>query len=160
MTLIGDNSIDNEALELAREKLLKALLEEERRKKCCTIKPRRDLIEVTSIEGFRRAVSGCRLALGFFYTPTCPYCRMMEPLVRAAAELLGDRMMFFKINAARLYEVAGAFYIMGTPTIIAFRRGREVDRLVGLVPVEVFEEFLTRLLESEGCPIPTVEQAM
>lgn len=85
---------------------------------------------------------------------------MMEPLVRAAAELLGDRMMFFKVNAARLYEVAGAFYIMGTPTIIAFRRSREVDRLVGLVPVEVFEEFLTRLLESEGCPIPTVEQAM
>lgn len=158
MTNTSDTTLDKEVLELARQKLILELLKEETKKKCCSITPKQELFEVNSIDEFKKAISGCKLSLAFFYTPTCPYCKMMQPLVEEAARLLGDRMMIFKVNAARLYEIAGAYYIMGTPTIIAFRRGREVDRLVGLVPVEVFEEFLTRLLESEGCPIPGYEE--
>lgn len=160
MTVAGESIVEDEALELARRKLLRELLKEQEKKECCEIEPVKDLVEVGNLHHFKRLVRGCRVALGFFYTPTCPYCRMMEPIIRAAARLLGDRMTFFKVNAARHFDIAGAFYIMGTPTTIAFKRGREVDRLVGLVPVEVFEEFLTKLLESEGCPLPTVEQAI
>ncbi|MCE4620635.1 MAG: thioredoxin family protein [Desulfurococcales archaeon] len=148
------SAVDGEALEIAKRKILKELLKDEKIKECCSKPPSRELVEVTSTEEFHEKIKSCRLAIAFFYTPTCPYCKMMEPLVEAAAELLGDRVVFVKVNAAYLYEVAGMYYIMGTPTTIAFRNGEEVDRIVGLVPVEVFEEFLTRLLEEGNCPLP------
>ncbi|MCE4600842.1 MAG: thioredoxin family protein [Desulfurococcales archaeon] len=145
-------------LEKAREKIIQELLIQEKLRKCCKIKPRKELVEINTIEEFKKAISTCRLAIGFFYTPTCPYCRMMEPLMEEAAAILGDRVYFFKVNAARLFELAGALYIMGTPTTIAFHNGREVDRLVGLVPPEVLEEFLANLLEKGQCPIPVAEE--
>jgi len=149
---------EDKALEIAREKIIRKIMEEEKIKSCCRIRPKKEVTEITSIEEFRKAINSCKLTIAFFYTPTCPYCRMMEPLIEAAAELLGDRVNFIKINAAYLYEVAGAYYIMGTPTTIAFANGEEVDRIVGYVPVEEFEGFLTWLLESNNCPIPEVEE--
>ncbi len=151
-----DNSI-SEALEIAREKLLLESFNKKRiLKECCSI-PRKEPLQATTLEELDKILKSCKLALIFFTSPTCPYCRMFEPVFEEAASLLGDRMAFIRIDTYYSPELAYIFGIMGTPTIIAVRRGKEIDRIVGLPPIEYIEELLEKMLESENCPLPEPE---
>lgn len=148
---------DEEALELARRKVLRELSKESALRRCCkspSNKPR----EVLKVDDLIRAATECVAGVILFYSPTCPYCMMFEPVYNEAARILGDRLAFLKVNVFRLPELAAMFNVMGTPTVVAFRRGREVGRIVGLPPIERFEDMLYSLLEAEGCPIPAVVQ--
>ncbi|MEB3759599.1 MAG: thioredoxin family protein [Desulfurococcales archaeon] len=151
-----DNSI-SEALEIAREKLLLESFNKKRKlKECCSI-PRKEPLQATTLEELDKILKSCKLALIFFTSPTCPYCRMFEPVFEETASLLGDRMAFIRIDTYYSHELAYIFGIMGTPTIIAVRRGKEIDRIVGLPPIEYIEEVLENMLELENCPIPEAE---
>jgi len=69
-----------------------------------------------------------------FWAPWCGPCRMMSPVVEAAAEKWAGRMKFVKINTDQHAAVAGSLGIMGIPTLIVFAGGKEKDRVVGFIP--------------------------
>lgn len=144
---------DEEALELARRKILRELAREAAVRKCCKA-PSRTPREALSIDDLIRASEECLVGVIFFYSPTCPYCRMLDPMFREAARILGDRMAFIKVDVTRAPSLAAMFNVMATPTLVAFRRGREVDRIIGLPTPERFEDLLLSLLDAEKCPIP------
>lgn len=110
--------------------------------------------QALTVDDLLRVTQDCRIGVIFFYSPTCPYCRMLEPLFREAARVLGDRMAFVVVDITRSPDLAMMFNVMGTPTLVAFRAGREVDRIVGLPSPEGFEDFIYSLLLMERCPLP------
>ncbi len=146
---------DEEALELARRKVLRELARGAALRRCCRT-PSRHPREASTVDDLIKATEDCLVGVVFFYSPTCPYCRMLEPMFEEAARILGDRMAFLKVNVAYAPQLAAMFHVMATPTLVAFRRGKEVDRMVGLPSPERFEALLLSLLESERCPIPEV----
>ena len=70
-------------------------------------------------------------ALVDFWAPWCGPCRMVAPIVEDLARDYHGRAMIAKINTDENVQVAGRLGIMGIPTLIVFKDGKEVDRVVG-----------------------------
>ena len=72
-------------------------------------------------------------AIVMFSSPTCPYCRQMEPYYAEFAEEFKDKIIFGKLDISESHTTASRYGVMGTPTFKFFCRGRPVQELVGAV---------------------------
>jgi len=73
----------------------------------------------------------------------CGPCRMISPVVEELAAKYQGKMKMGKLNVDDHPQVAAQFRIMNIPTLLLFNGGKEVDRIVGVVP----KEELTRRIE-------------
>jgi thioredoxin 2 len=65
------------------------------------------------------------------WAPWCVPCRGMEPVIEELASSLADKVRVAKLNVDRNPEAAARLRIQGVPTLIVFKDGREVTRMVG-----------------------------
>lgn len=77
--------------------------------------------------------------------PGCAPCRALEPIVVRLAGRYAGRVKVAELNAAAAPRAAARLRVMGTPTVVYFKRGREVERVVGMRG-ELFHE---EIIESE-----------
>ena len=82
-----------------------------------------------------------------FWAPWCGPCRMVAPIMEDLAKDYGGRAVIAKINTDENVRVAGSLGIMGIPTLILFKNGQEVDRVVGFAPRQALEEKLGAVLD-------------
>jgi thioredoxin 1 len=82
-----------------------------------------------------------------FWAPWCGPCRMIAPIVEELAEKYEGRATMAKINTDENVRVAGQMGIMGIPTLILFKDGQEVDRIVGFAPQSSLEQKLQAVLD-------------
>ena len=73
----------------------------------------------------------------------CGPCRMIAPIVEELAGTYQGKMKMGKLNVDDHPQVAAQHRIMNIPTLLLFNGGKEVDRIVGVVP----KEELTRRIE-------------
>ena len=66
-----------------------------------------------------------------FWAPWCGACRTMAPKLDAVGEEYRGRVAVWKVNVDTEPEVAAGVAVRGTPTVVAFVNGRELNRLVG-----------------------------
>lgn len=66
------------------------------------------------------------------YADWCGPCRALAPLLDRLAEHSRGRVKFAKVNIDEEPEVAGVYRVEGVPTLLLFRDGQLVDRVVGL----------------------------
>jgi thioredoxin 1 len=69
-----------------------------------------------------------------FMSYSCAYCGAMEPVLQQVAETLRSREPIFRVNVAVEVDLASAYEIEGTPTLVMFSEGQEVGRSEGLDP--------------------------
>lgn len=81
-----------------------------------------------------------------FWAPWCMPCRMLAPTLEQLAREWEGRLIVAKMNTDESPNTPGRFGIMGIPTLILFKEGREVERVVGVQPkqalVKKFETYL------------------
>ncbi|HSD27129.1 MAG TPA: thioredoxin, partial [Vicinamibacteria bacterium] len=65
------------------------------------------------------------------WAPWCVPCRGMEPVIEELAASLAGKVRVAKLNIDRNPEAAARLRILGVPTLIVFKKGREVTRMVG-----------------------------
>ena len=82
-----------------------------------------------------------------FWAPWCGPCRMLGPIVEELAADYDGRAVIAKMNTDENGEAPRKFGIMGIPTLIIFRDGEEVERLVGVRPKQAIAEKLDAVLE-------------
>jgi thioredoxin 1 len=83
-------------------------------------------------ESFRREVLESDLpVLLDVWTPTCTHCDKLVPIVLNLASRYTGRLKVAEINGAEAPAVMASLGIRGTPTVIYFADGREVERVVG-----------------------------
>jgi thioredoxin 1 len=108
--------------------------------------PDAEPIHVTD-ESFGTVVTNSSLpVLVDFWAPWCGPCRMVAPVVEDLAKVYEGRAVIAKVNTDENMETAGRLGIMGIPTLILFKGGKEIDRVVGYAPQRVLEEKLNAAL--------------
>lgn len=81
-----------------------------------------------------------------FWAPWCRPCLAMAPTFEALAEEYQGKVTFAKLNTDDNQMTAGRLGIQGIPTLIFFRGGREIDRIVGLVSRDVLRKHVESAL--------------
>jgi len=66
-----------------------------------------------------------------FWAVWCGPCRMIAPTVDAVAEEFAGRAKVVKLNVDDSPDIAGRYGVQSIPTLIVFKGGQPVDRLVG-----------------------------
>lgn len=69
-----------------------------------------------------------------FWAVWCGPCRMIAPTVKDIAAEYGDYIKVTKLNIDHNPETAGRYGVMGIPTLMLFKNGQVVDRIVGVMP--------------------------
>ena len=97
----------------------------------------RELLKEVSDSSFEKEVLGSdKPVLVDFWAEWCAPCRMLAPTVEAVAEHYGDNASVVKLNVDDNPSTAQRYGIKGIPTLILFRDGKEVERVVGATSKE------------------------
>jgi thioredoxin 1 len=81
-----------------------------------------------------------------FWAPWCGPCRLVSPVVEAVGEAHADKIATAKVNTDENQALAMRYSIFSIPTLIVFKDGREVARLVGYMPQAAMEDRLHEFL--------------
>jgi thioredoxin len=69
-----------------------------------------------------------------FWAEWCVPCHMVSPVVEEIAQEQGDRLKVAKLNTDENPEMTRRFGVMSIPSLILFKGGEEVARVVGAKP--------------------------
>jgi len=90
-----------------------------------------ELIEHLTAQNFaHKTKSG--VVLVDFWADWCMPCKMMAPILNEVAEATDGTATIFKLNVDEQQQVAAQFGIRSIPTMILFKDGKEVERIIGV----------------------------
>ncbi len=69
-----------------------------------------------------------------FWAPWCGPCRMIAPILEEIAEEKAGKLKIAKINVDENMQVAMQHAISSIPTLILYKDGRPVERIIGAMP--------------------------
>ncbi len=61
----------------------------------------------------------------------CGPCKMLEPIVMQLSRDYQGRLKVVELDVGRAPKSAARLRVTGTPTVVYFKKGREVERVVG-----------------------------
>lgn len=80
------------------------------------------------------------------WAPWCAPCRMIAPVIEELAEDYAGKILFGKLNVDENPRTAIKYQIMSIPTLLIFKNGRLIDRIIGAMPRRMLEPRITRHL--------------
>ena len=96
--------------------------------------------------GFDETVKNNKVALIDFGADWCAPCRALAPTIEELAREYSGKVLVGKLDVDENPKTAKCFHVFSIPTLIVFKNGCEVDRLVGLCPKNRIESILQKHL--------------
>lgn len=102
-------------------------------------------VTITS-ENFESLKNGSQPLVVDFWATWCGPCRMVGPVISELAEEYDGRIAVGKCDVEDNEELAAEFSIRNIPTILFFRDGQLIDKVVGAQPKAKIQEKFEALL--------------
>jgi thioredoxin 1 len=83
---------------------------------------------------FEQTISTNKTVLVDFWATWCGPCRALAPTIVELAKEYTGKVLIGKLDVDENPATAEKFQVFSIPTMILFKDGKEVDRLVGLCP--------------------------
>jgi len=90
-----------------------------------------EVVEVTDSRFDAQVLASPLPVLLDVWAPWCVPCRGLEPVIEELAASLSGRVRVAKLNVDRSPVSAARLRILGVPTVIVFKDGHEVTRMIG-----------------------------
>lgn len=98
---------------------------------------------ITDLDAFKTAIESEKPVLADFYADWCGPCGMIAPIVEEIANEHSE-IDVVKVNVDDAGIIAAMLGIVSIPTLILFKKGEEVGKLIGAVPKSDIEELIGR----------------
>lgn len=69
-----------------------------------------------------------------FWAEWCGPCRMLGPIIEEVSAEIGDKAKICKLNVDESPAIAQRYGIMSIPTLLIFKDGKIVEKIVGVTP--------------------------
>lgn len=106
----------------------------------------------TKQEFEEKVLKSDKVVLVDFWAAWCPPCLAMAPRLHDLSKELDATVDIVKVDIEATAEnqmIAGEYGVQSIPNMPLFRGGKEVDRIIGMVPKGMLGETLTRLAEEK-----------
>jgi thioredoxin 1 len=115
---------------------------------CCTggHQMSKDLIHVTDSDFEQEILKSEKPALVDFWAPWCGPCQRIAPIIEELATEYKDKVKVAKINVDESRKVATDLGVMSIPTLMLFKGGKVIDKVIGLVPKDRLKEIVNKAL--------------
>lgn len=94
----------------------------------------------------QEVVNAKGLVMVDFWAVWCGPCKMVAPIVDELSQEYEGRLKVAKLNTDENPGVASRYQIMGIPTLLIFKDGKPVDKIVGAAPKKQFKDKIESLL--------------
>jgi thioredoxin 1 len=81
-----------------------------------------------------------------FFATWCGPCKMLAPVIEELAGEYEGKVKIGKLDVDENPETAGQFGVQSIPTIIIFKDGQEVDKMLGFQSKEALKEHIDKAL--------------
>ena len=95
---------------------------------------------------FKEVIQNHPLVVVDCWAPWCAPCHMIAPIIEEMARDYAGRILFGKLNVDENREVTMQYQIMSIPTLLVFKDGKLIDRIIGAVPRQMLEPKIARHL--------------
>ena len=82
-----------------------------------------------------------------FWAEWCGPCRMLAPVLEEVAPGYEGKLKIVKLNVDENPDAGARYGVMSIPTMIIFKGGKEIDRVVGAVSKNEVQNRINRILE-------------
>ena len=138
------HKLEDEELKIINEKRMKKLQQIINEKEL--LKNIKDPLNLDD-SSFFQTISKFPLLLVDFWAPWCGPCRMMSPLIDQIGKEYMGKLVVGKVNVDENPTISRQFGISSIPTLILFKRGQAVNKIIGSVSKNKIDEMVRMHLE-------------
>jgi thioredoxin 1 len=94
-------------------------------------------LEITAQNFDEKVIKSDKPVLLDFWAEWCGPCRIIGPVVEDLSKELAGKLVVGKVNVDNEPSISQKFGIRNIPTLLVFKQGKVVDKLIGAMPKTV-----------------------
>lgn len=138
------HKLEDEELKIINEKRMKKLQQIINEKEL--LKNIKDPLNLND-SSFFQTIGKFPLLLVDFWAPWCGPCRMMSPLIDQIGKEYMGKLVVGKVNVDENPTISRQFGISSIPTLILFKKGQAVNKIIGSVSKNKIDEMVRMHIE-------------
>jgi thioredoxin 1 len=107
--------------------------------------PLNEPIEVTDTT-FNEIIQNHLLVAVDCWAPWCRPCQMVAPVIEELSKDYAGKVLFGILNVDENPQTSKQYQIMSIPTLLIFKGGKFLDKLIGAMPRQMLEPKITQYL--------------